>query len=82
MDDVTAIATLQQADPFLAPYIQRIGTGRFQQAQNQGDILSSLSSVIISQQLSTKAAAIIHYTNSLNRNYTMVKRGCGGHSPP
>jgi DNA-3-methyladenine glycosylase II len=60
MDYSTAIATLQQADPFLAPYIQQIGTCRLQQAQDQGDVLYSLSSAIISQQLSTKAAATIH----------------------
>jgi DNA-3-methyladenine glycosylase II len=60
MDYSTAIAKLKKADKKLARYIDRIGDCYLVDHQDEGDLLYSLSSAIISQQLSTKAAATIH----------------------
>lgn len=69
MDYSAAIAALKKADKKLARYIVRIGDCYLANHQEDGDLLYSLSSAIIYQQLSTKAAATIHkrflqlYTN-------------------
>lgn len=60
MSESAAIAFLQQSDPVLAHLIERIGPCQLQQAQQEGDVLASLSRAIVSQQLSTKAAAAIY----------------------
>lgn len=61
MDYSVAIATLKQSDPILASLIERIGPCQLYQVQQQGDLFYSLSRAILYQQLSTKAAAAIHY---------------------
>jgi DNA-3-methyladenine glycosylase II len=60
MDYSIAIATLQKSDPQLATVIERIGACTLHQAQQDGDLLATLTESILYQQLSGKAAATIH----------------------
>ncbi|MBW4522382.1 MAG: DNA-3-methyladenine glycosylase [Scytolyngbya sp. HA4215-MV1] len=60
MDYEIAIATLKQADPQLATVITRVGACTLHQAQQNGDLLATLTKSILYQQLSGKAAATIH----------------------
>ena len=55
-----ALAALKQADPVLADLIDRVGECRLDREQHTGDLFSVLSKSILSQQISTKAAAAIH----------------------
>jgi DNA-3-methyladenine glycosylase II len=55
-----ALAALKQADPVLAHLIDRLGECRLDREQHTGDLFSVLSKSILSQQISTKAAAAIH----------------------
>ncbi len=59
-DYTIALATLKQADPILGALIDQVGHCKLDQAQQEGDLLSSLARSIIYQQLSGKAAATIH----------------------
>jgi DNA-3-methyladenine glycosylase II len=61
MDYSVAIVTLKQSDPILTLLIERVGPCKLYQMQQKGDLLFSLSRSILYQQLSTKAAAAIHY---------------------
>lgn len=60
MDYAIAIATLKHADPTLGRVIDRIGECTLCDQQATGELLPSLISAIIYQQLSGKAAATIH----------------------
>jgi DNA-3-methyladenine glycosylase II len=60
MNYTTALTVLNQSDPILATLIGRIGPCTLNQQQQQGTLLSALCESILYQQLSGKAAAIIH----------------------
>ncbi len=60
MDYTIALQTLQKADPILGELIDRVGTCRLYESQQQGDVLFSLSRSILYQQLSTKSATAIY----------------------
>jgi DNA-3-methyladenine glycosylase II len=60
MDYAIALTTLKQADPILAPVLERVGACTLHQEQQTGDLLFALSESILYQQLSGKAAATIH----------------------
>jgi len=55
-----ATTALKQSDAILANIIERVGDCTLAQEQQTGDLLSSLCEAIIYQQLSVKAASIIH----------------------
>lgn len=55
-----AINFLQHSDQVLGQLIEQIGPCQLDSSQQNGDLFSSLSRAILSQQLSTKAAAAIH----------------------
>lgn len=55
-----AVKYLQQSDPILGQAIAQIGVCRLNEVVQQGDLFSALSKAIISQQISTKAAAAIY----------------------
>lgn len=55
-----AINFLQHSDQVLGQLIEQIGPCKLDSSQQNGDLFSSLSRAILSQQLSTKAAAAIH----------------------
>jgi DNA-3-methyladenine glycosylase II len=59
VDHSQAIDFLIQADPALARLIDQVGPCRLAQSQEQGDLLATLASAIVYQQLSGKAAATI-----------------------
>ncbi len=60
MDYTAAIAHLQGADPVLATAIAQIGDCQLIAEQQTGDLLATLTTAILYQQLSGKAAATIH----------------------
>jgi DNA-3-methyladenine glycosylase II len=60
MDYSQAIATLKKSDPILAITIDQIGTCTLTQNRDTGDLLDCLCESILHQQLSRKAAVIIH----------------------
>ncbi|PIG92964.1 DNA-3-methyladenine glycosylase [Gloeocapsopsis sp. IPPAS B-1203] len=55
-----ATTALKQSDAILASIIEQVGDCTLAQEQQTGDLLSSLCEAIIYQQLSVKAASIIH----------------------
>ena len=60
MDYTAAIAHLKHADPILASAIARVGACHLAAEQQTGDLLTTLTTAILYQQLSGKAAATIH----------------------